>query len=77
MDRIQHMAAMRCPKAVIHGADSAPVTPEVVDFMRERMEPGSPMIEPPEARHHLIVDQPLAFVSTLGALLSAGPGSPS
>ena len=35
------------------------------------------MIEPPEARHHRIVDQPLAFVSTLGALLSAWPGSPS
>ncbi len=68
---------MRCPKALIHGAEGALVTPEAVAFMRQRMGPESPMIKLPEARHHLIVDQPLAFASTLGALLSAGPGSPS
>ena len=36
--------------------------------------PGSPHVEIPEAEHHAMIDQPLAFVSALRALLAAWPG---
>ena len=70
-----HLANMTCPKAFIHGAASALVTPGIVDFMVDAMGPGTPVIEMPEAQHHLILDQPLAFVSTLRALLATWPAN--
>ena len=35
--------------------------------------PGSPYVEIPEAEHHVMIDQPLAFVAGLSALLAAWP----
>jgi pimeloyl-ACP methyl ester carboxylesterase len=37
--------------------------------------PGSPHIVIPEAEHHVMIDQPLAFVAALRALLTAWPAS--
>ena len=38
-------------------------------FMRETLPAGSPFVGVPEAGHHLMVDQPLAVVAALRALL--------
>ena len=35
--------------------------------------PGSPYVEIPEAEHHVMIDQPLAYVAALRALLAAWP----
>ena len=38
-------------------------------FMRETLPSGTPFVAVPEAGHHLMVDQPLAVVAALRALL--------
>ena len=67
------LANARCPVAYIWGADSALVDEEVLAYVRERAPAGSPMIELPEAAHHLMLDQPLAFVGALKGLFAAWP----
>jgi len=41
----------------------------VGDYMRDLLNRQVPFIEIPEARHHLMLDQPLAFVAALRTLL--------
>ena len=65
----EHMQNMRCRTALIHGELSALVDAERAGYMSELMGPASPVIEIPQARHHLMLDQPLAFVSTVRAVL--------
>jgi pimeloyl-ACP methyl ester carboxylesterase len=36
---------------------------------------GLPYVEIPKAEHHLMIDQPLAFVAALRALLAAWPAA--
>lgn len=69
----QDLRHARCPVAYVWGADSALVDAEVLDFVREMAPSGSPMIEVPEAAHHLMLDQPLAFVGALKGLFAAWP----
>lgn len=67
------LAAPRCPLAQIVGDRSRLVAPPVADFMRETAPQGSPWIEIPDADHHVMVDQPLAFVAALRGLLVGWP----
>ncbi|MEK9777184.1 MAG: alpha/beta hydrolase, partial [Quisquiliibacterium sp.] len=67
------LAGARCPIALVWGARSSLVGPMVVDDARSLAPPGSPMIEIPDADHHVMIDQPLAFVSALRALLQGWP----
>jgi len=62
-----------CPVAIGWGAESALVTPAVARYMGELAGPAAPRIEIPAARHHVMVDQPLALVSALRALLQTWP----
>jgi pimeloyl-ACP methyl ester carboxylesterase len=62
-----------CPVAIGWGADSALVTPPVAAYACELAGPQAPRIEIPAARHHVMVDQPLAVVSALRALLQVWP----
>jgi len=59
-----------CCKALIYGADSAMVTAEVLPFLTSLFEKTDPIVCLPEAHHHLFLDQPLAFVAALRAILS-------
>ena len=43
--------------------------PEVVALTREHAPPGTRFVEMPDAAHHLMLDQPIAFVTALRALL--------
>ncbi|HEY6355051.1 MAG TPA: alpha/beta hydrolase [Burkholderiaceae bacterium] len=68
------LAEAACPLAIGWGADSALVTPAVARYACELAGPAVPRIEIPAARHHVMVDQPLALVSALRTLLQTWPG---
>ena len=54
----------------MRGAKSKLIQPVDADYLMSLIAPGSPYIVIPEAEHHLMIDQPLAFISALRALLS-------
>ena len=64
------LAAAACPIAIIRGSYSKVMTEEIAAFACSIAPPGSPLVEIPEAHHHVMIDQPLAFVAALRALLS-------
>jgi pimeloyl-ACP methyl ester carboxylesterase len=45
-------------------------TPESAEYVRELGGGDIPIIAVPEARHHLMLDQPLAFVTALRSILA-------
>jgi pimeloyl-ACP methyl ester carboxylesterase len=59
-----------CRVAVVHGQRSDIVDDDVTDFMSARLGRNAPFVEIPDAYHHLILDQPLAFVAAVRALLA-------
>jgi pimeloyl-ACP methyl ester carboxylesterase len=61
---------VRCRVAVLHGELSGIVDTDVTDYMFERLGRAAPFVEIPQAHHHLLLDQPLAFVAALRALLA-------
>ncbi len=65
-------------KAIIHGAQSLLFTKDSGEYLNELGGADIPLIAVPEARHHLMLDQPLAFVAALRALLAlwTGQGDP-
>jgi pimeloyl-ACP methyl ester carboxylesterase len=65
-----YLASVRCRVALVHGELSVVVPPETGEYMYELLERNAPVIEIPEAYHHLILDQPLAFVTAVRALLA-------
>jgi pimeloyl-ACP methyl ester carboxylesterase len=67
------LRAAQCPVAFSWGGESALVVPEVVAYIASIATADAPQIEIPAARHHVMVDQPLAFVSALRALLEVWP----
>jgi pimeloyl-ACP methyl ester carboxylesterase len=66
-----YLADIRIPVALMPGADSRVVTPEITQRAVELLGRPVPVVTIPEAHHHLMLDQPLAFVSALRALLAA------
>lgn len=62
--------AAKCPLAFVWGARSSLMGPEVVGYTRAHAPPGTPFVEIPEAEHHVLLDQPLALISVLRALLA-------
>lgn len=54
---------------IVYGQQSALFDADSAEYLRECGGDHLPMIEIPQARHHLMLDQPLAFVSTLRAVL--------
>ncbi len=68
------LAAARCPMALIRGAKSQLLQAVDADYLMSFI-PGSPDVVIPEAEHHVMIDQPLAFVAALRALLAAWPAA--
>ena len=63
-----------CRVAFVWGEESAILTPERVGHQRDWAPPGTPFVAIPGSGHHLMLDQPLALVAALRALLAAwGP----
>jgi pimeloyl-ACP methyl ester carboxylesterase len=61
------------PAAYLYGAESALARPQNIERARPLMAPGAPIIAIPEAAHHVPLDQPLALVAALRALLTCWP----
>lgn len=66
----EQLAAVRCRVAVLRGEHSVVVPDDTAAYMYELMGRVSPVVTIPEAHHHLILDQPLSFVSALRTLLA-------
>lgn len=63
----------RCPIVFMRGGLSELVPDRVADYMGSLQDPPVPMITVPGAYHHVMLDQPLAFVSAVRGLLAAWP----
>lgn len=59
-----------CRVAVLYGEDSALFDQEIADYMFAVLDESVPFMAIPEARHHVFLDQPLAFVAALRVLLA-------
>ena len=66
----EFLAGIQTRVALFRGELSHLVTPDVSDYMHELLGRNAPVVAIPEAYHHLIIDQPLAFVSALRAILA-------
>jgi pimeloyl-ACP methyl ester carboxylesterase len=60
---------VRCRVAVVR-AEYGLVDPETGDYMYELLGRNSPVIEIPDAYHHVMLDQPIAMITALRALLA-------
>ena len=69
----EYLQAVGCRAALIFGEKSALVSREksalvsreTASYMSSLMGPRAPVVEVPEARHHVMLDQPLAFIAAL------------
>jgi pimeloyl-ACP methyl ester carboxylesterase len=64
------LASVRCRIALLRGEYSVVVPPDTAEYMYDLLGRNAPLVSIPEAHHHLILDQPLAFVSALRTLLA-------
>jgi pimeloyl-ACP methyl ester carboxylesterase len=64
------LSAVRCRVALFTGELSVVVPPDTAEYMYDLMGRVAPVIQIPEAHHHLTLDQPLAFVAALRTLLA-------
>jgi pimeloyl-ACP methyl ester carboxylesterase len=69
-DTAERLRSTKCRIAIMRGEMSVLMPPEVGEYMFSLLGHAAPVIEIPQARHHVMLDQPLAFVSALRALLA-------
>jgi pimeloyl-ACP methyl ester carboxylesterase len=67
------IAKTRCPMALIRGERSRLIHEADAAYMMSLLPSGAPHVAIPDADHHVMVDQPLAFVAALRGLLSGWP----
>ena len=60
-------------RSIIRGAKSQLFQADDAAYLLSLIAPGSPCVEIPEAEHHVMIDQPLAFVAALRGLLAGWP----
>ncbi len=66
----EHLAGANCRGAFFWAGNSALVTGQMAQYTISLMDPNAPLVVIPDAHHHLILDQPLAFVAALRTLLA-------
>jgi len=66
---------LRCPAAFIYGEHSAILKGGTLARSLAALPPFTPKIAIPDAAHHIMIDQPLALISALRALLTSWPHS--
>lgn len=71
-DRDLFLAA-RCPLAFIYGAESMFAQGDGLAHLQKQSKGRSPVIVMPAVHHHLMMEEPIAFISTLRALFSCWP----
>jgi pimeloyl-ACP methyl ester carboxylesterase len=65
----EYLKDVRCRAALLFGEKSALVSRQTARYMSQLMGPQAPIVEVPEAQHHVMLDQPLAFVAAVRMLL--------
>ena len=65
-----YLADTRSRVALFRGELSYLVPPETAEYMYELLARNAPIVAIPQAHHHLILDQPLAFIAALRAILA-------
>ena len=73
VDPVPLMRALRSPLALFRGAKSRLFHRDDAEHFLGVVGPGAPYVEIPEAEHHVMIDQPLAFVTALRGLLTSWP----
>jgi pimeloyl-ACP methyl ester carboxylesterase len=63
------LPGVKCRVALFR-AEYGLVTPDIGDYMYELLDRNAPVVEIPQAHHHLMLDQPLAFLAALRAILA-------
>ena len=72
----EQLAEAACRMAVVSGERSAIVDDDVIDHMRELVAgspaaaAGVPFVRVPDAHHHLLLDEPLATVTAIRAIVA-------
>lgn len=66
----EDLAKLRCRVGVMYGEESYLFSQDIADYMFKVLDESVPFVGIPEARHHVFLDQPLAFVSALRTLLA-------
>ncbi|HVU22177.1 MAG TPA: alpha/beta hydrolase [Rhizomicrobium sp.] len=69
-DTAQRLRETKCRIAVFRGEHSVLLPPEIGEYMFNILGRSAPVVEIPQAQHHIMLDQPLAFVAALRALLT-------
>ncbi|MDE2364273.1 MAG: alpha/beta hydrolase [Hyphomicrobiales bacterium] len=67
------LSRVKCPTALIRGEKSQLMQTQDFDYTHALMPAGSPRLEVPDAEHHVMIDQPIAFVSALNGLFAGWP----
>jgi len=67
-----HLKRARCPVTLVRGSRSRLLTREMQQQMLGFAPPGTVLAEVPDADHHVMVDQPLAFAELLDRLAPKG-----
>jgi len=69
-DMAARLKATRCRIAVLRGEHSILMPAEVGAYMFNLLGRSAPVVDIPEAQHHVMLDQPLALVAALRTLLA-------
>jgi pimeloyl-ACP methyl ester carboxylesterase len=69
-DTAARLRETKCRIAVFRGEHSILLPPEIGEYMFNLLGRSAPVVEIPQAQHHIMLDQPLAFVAALRALLA-------
>ncbi len=69
-DTAARLRSTKCRIAIFRGENSVLMPPEIGEYMFNLLGRAAPVVEIPLAQHHVMLDQPLAFVAALRALLA-------
>ena len=69
-DTAERLRSTKCRIGIFRGENSVLMPEEVGEYMFNLLGRAAPVVEIPQARHHVMLDQPLAFVAALRALLA-------
>jgi pimeloyl-ACP methyl ester carboxylesterase len=74
-DLALELSHIKCPVALMWGGRSKLMSGKLRDYAIRMAPKGTPLIEIPEAEHHIMIDQPLAFVAALRGLFAGWPSA--
>jgi pimeloyl-ACP methyl ester carboxylesterase len=70
-DSAADLVAAKCRLAITWGSDSVLFPSPIKSYVRATAPKGSLFIEIPKARHHVLIDQPLALVAMIRSVIAA------